>query len=209
MVTALSSCLVSTMLVKGTEDHVDVLADVLRFPKLKIIVEGGSGFEQVIMKPTTPLFKKVQRHVVYTRGSYAPGAVQDDIFNRVEGGGHVFLHERFFLDASLAARYAKRGHCRFRRAREALYLQPVVMLMRKSLKPEIKHSINTKCYAEEPEEAAAYRLEDMQGAFFALALGLALSFGVFLAELAMNHTPPFELKRRPLRQARDGRIENS
>ncbi|KAL1469557.1 hypothetical protein MTO96_024937 [Rhipicephalus appendiculatus] len=186
VVTALSSCLVSAMLVQDTEDHVDTLADVLRFPKLKIIVEKGSGFEQVIMRPKTALFRKVQRHVVHIVGSYAPGDVQDEVFNRVEAGGNLLLHERYFLDATLAGRYAKRGHCRFRLAREALFLQPVVMLMRKSLKPEIKHTIHThlrralemgiserpiqpylfnasRCYAEEPQEGAAYRLEDMQG----------------------------------------------
>ncbi|XP_075532016.1 ionotropic receptor 93a-like [Dermacentor variabilis] len=221
LVTLLSSRLVSTMLVKSTEDHVDNLDDVLRFPKLKIIVERKTGFEDFVMKPKTPFFKKLQRHVVLVQGSIYPGAVQDDVFDRVEGGGHVVLYDRYLQDATLAARYTRRGHCSFRRARQSLYLQPVGMMLSRGLNPDIKHTIKThlrrafemglqirpmqpyilnatRCYAEDPEEAAAYRLEDMQGAFFSLALGLALSLGMFLTELAVNRTGPFKLGHRPL-----------
>ncbi|XP_050046655.2 ionotropic receptor 93a-like [Dermacentor andersoni] len=221
LVTLLSSRLVSTMLVKSTEDHVDTLDDVLRFPKLKIIVERKTGFEDFVMKPKTAFFKKLQRHVVLVQGSIVPGAVLDDVFDRVEGGGHVVLHERHFQDATLAARYARRGHCSFRRARQSLYLQPVGMMLRKGLKPDVKRTIKThlrrafemglqvrpmqpyifnatRCYAEDPQEAAAYLLEDMQGAFFSLVLGLALSLGMFLTELTVICTQSFKLIRRPL-----------
>ncbi|KAL1482791.1 hypothetical protein MTO96_050289, partial [Rhipicephalus appendiculatus] len=37
------------MLVKGTEDHVDTLEDILRFPKVKILAERRTGFEHFIM----------------------------------------------------------------------------------------------------------------------------------------------------------------
>ncbi|KAH7939834.1 hypothetical protein HPB52_018012 [Rhipicephalus sanguineus] len=132
------------MLVKGTEDHVDNLEDILRFPKLKILVERRTGFEHFIMKTTTPFFKKLQRRVELIQGSTIPGAVQDDTFDRVEGGGHVLLHERNFQDATLAARYAKRGQCSFRRAPRGLHLQAVGMMLRKSLNPDIKRTINAQ-----------------------------------------------------------------
>ncbi|KAL1469559.1 hypothetical protein MTO96_024939 [Rhipicephalus appendiculatus] len=189
------------MLVKGTEDHVDNLEDILRFPKLKILAERMTAFEHFIMKPTTPLFKNLQRQVVLIQGSNFPGAVQDDMFDRVERGGHVLLHERYFQDATLAGRYAKRGQCRFRQAPRGLRVLPVGMMLRKSLNPDIKRTINSQCYAEEPEEAAAYRLEDMQGAFCSLVLGLALALMIFMMELAVNRSAQSKLRRRLLQDS--------
>ncbi|KAH6924802.1 hypothetical protein HPB50_025132 [Hyalomma asiaticum] len=229
VVTALSSCLVSTMLVKGTEDHVNSLQDILRFPKLKIIAERRTGFEHFVMKPTTPFFRRLQRQVDLVEGSLSPGPVQDDVFDRVESGSHVLIHERDFQDATLAARYVRRGQCKFRRVPQILRLQPIVMMLRKSLKPDVKRTISThlrralemalkerpmrpfifnasRCYAEEPEEAAAYRLEDMQGAFFSLSLGLSLSLVVFTMELVVRHSSTSKLKHRQVRQAGHGGI---
>ncbi|KAH8030466.1 hypothetical protein HPB51_006898 [Rhipicephalus microplus] len=174
------------MLVKGTEDHVDSLEDILRFPKLKILVERRTGFEHFIMKTTTPFFKKLQRQVELVQGSTLPGAVQDDTFDRVEGGGHLLLHERYFQDATLAARYAKRGQCSLRRAFE-------LGLQNRPIEPFIFNA--SRCYAEEREEAAAYRLEDLQGAFFSLVLGFALASAIFSIEFAVNHSPHPKLRR--------------
>ncbi|KAL3175517.1 hypothetical protein MRX96_040257 [Rhipicephalus microplus] len=219
IVTALSSCLVSTMLVKGTEDHVDSLEDILRFPKLKILVERRTGFEHFIMKTTTPFFKKLQRQVELVQGSTLPGAVQDDTFDRVEGGGHL-APARALLPGRHVGRRATRSaaKCRFRRAPRGLHLQAVGMLLRKSLNQDIKRTINihlrrafelglqnrpiepfifnaSRCYAEEREEAAAYRLEDLQGAFFSLVLGFALASAIFSIEFAVNHSPHPKLRR--------------
>ncbi|KAL3175518.1 hypothetical protein MRX96_040258 [Rhipicephalus microplus] len=201
IVTALSSCLVSTMLVQDIEDHVDTLADVLRFPKLKIIVEKGSGFEQVIMRPKTLLYKKVQRHVVYVLGSYSPGAVQDEVFDRVEAGGHLVLHERLFQDAVLAARYAKRGHCRFRRARESLFPPACGHADEKEPKAgnQARHTREVNVTLKSPRKPLPIVSKTCRGAFFALALGLALSLGVFLAELIVNNSSTFKLKQGMIR----------
>ncbi|KAH9380649.1 hypothetical protein HPB48_005699 [Haemaphysalis longicornis] len=54
----------------------------------------------------------------------------------------------------------------------------------------------SRCYIEEHEQAAAYRIEDMQGAFLTLALGLMLAVGVFAIELAANRARPREIRNR-------------
>ncbi|KAL1479889.1 hypothetical protein MTO96_051510 [Rhipicephalus appendiculatus] len=197
------------MLVKSTEDHVDTLEDVLRFPKLKILTERGTAFNDLLMKPKTPFFKQIQKKVERVVGSVFPGPKQDEIFDNVESGSYVILYERNFHDATLARRYAERGKCRFRRARDSLSLQPLAMILWKDLKPQIKRIITTllrrasemalperpmqpyifnasKCYAENPDEAAAYRIEELQGAFLSLVLGLSLSCLFFVAELMVK-----------------------
>ncbi|KAH9380648.1 hypothetical protein HPB48_005700 [Haemaphysalis longicornis] len=141
LLTLLSSRLVSTMLIKGTEDHVDTIGDVLRFPKLKVLVERKTFFEDFLMKPKSVFFMKLQRQVELVAGSIRPGPVQDEVFDRVERGGHVVLYDRFFQDATLARRFAQRGKCSFRRASQALYLQPVAMLMRKAMNATVKRTI--------------------------------------------------------------------
>uniref|UniRef100_A0A4D5S1V6 Putative glutamate receptor-like protein n=1 Tax=Ixodes scapularis TaxID=6945 RepID=A0A4D5S1V6_IXOSC len=206
LVALLSSRLVSTMLVKSTEDHVDQLHDVLRFPKLKILVERKTGFEWFLMKPKTEMFLRLQRLVEPVAGAIFPGAKQDEVFDRVERGGHVVLFDRYFHDATLARRFAQRGHCSFRMARQSLYLQPVSMLIRRTLDPRLKTVIKalcrrmyemalyqrpmepfifnaTKCYQEEPEEAFAFRLDNLQGAFLSLLIGLVLSCVALVAEM--------------------------
>ncbi|CAN7938714.1 unnamed protein product [Ixodes hexagonus] len=199
------------MLVKSTEDHVDMLQDVLRFPKLKILVERKTGFEWFLMKPKTDMFLRLQRRVEPVAGSIFPGAKQDEVFDRVERGGHVVLYDRYFQDATLSRRYGQRGHCSFRRARQSLYLQPVGMLIRRTLDPPLKAVIKalsrrmsemalyqrpmepfvfnaTKCYQEEPEEAFAFRLDNLQGAFLSLVLGLCLSAVTFVTEMVTHAT---------------------
>ncbi|KAK8757525.1 hypothetical protein V5799_004839 [Amblyomma americanum] len=164
-------------------------------------------------KPKTPFFKKLQRKVERVQGSIPPGPVQDEVFDRVERGGHVVLFDFNFQDAALSRRYSQRGQCSFRRAGQGLYVQDVSMMLRKSLNTALKRTIKThlrrafemglqvrpmqpyvfnasKCYLEEPEEAAAYRIEDMQGAFLSLVLGLTLSIAVFAAEFAVNRAGP-------------------
>ncbi|XP_077530934.1 ionotropic receptor 93a-like [Haemaphysalis longicornis] len=223
LLTLLSSRLVSTMLIKGTEDHVDTIGDVLRFPKLKVLVERKTFFEDFLMKPKSVFFMKLQRQVELVAGSIRPGPVQDEVFDRVERGGHVVLYDRFFQDATLARRFAQRGKCSFRRASQALYLQPVAMLMRKTMNATVKRTIKiqlrrsfemalqvrpmepyisnaSRCYIEEHEQAAAYRIEDMQGAFLTLALGLMLAVGVFAIELAANRARPREIRNRTARK---------
>ncbi|XP_070384416.1 glutamate receptor ionotropic, NMDA 2B-like [Dermacentor albipictus] len=83
VVILLSSRLVSTMLTKSDEDHVDTLEDVLRFPKLKILAERGTAFDDFLMKPKTAFFQQIQRQVEIVAGSIAPGPLQDDFFDHV------------------------------------------------------------------------------------------------------------------------------
>ncbi|KAH7984733.1 hypothetical protein HPB52_023691 [Rhipicephalus sanguineus] len=137
----LSSRLVSTMLVKSTEDHVDTLEDVLRFPKLRVLAERGTAFDDLLMIPKTAFFKKIQGKVDLVAGSMPPGPKQDECFDWVERGTHAILYERYFQDATLARRFAERGRCRFRRARQRLGLQPLSMILWKGLKPELKRTI--------------------------------------------------------------------
>ncbi|XP_075535100.1 uncharacterized protein LOC142570598 [Dermacentor variabilis] len=143
VVVLLSSRLVSTMLVKSTEDHVDALEDVLRFPKLKILAERGTAFDDFLMKPKTAFFKQIQRQVELVAGIIVPAPQQDAFFDRVERGSHVVLHEQNFQDAILARRFAERGRCRFRRAGQSLRLQPLAMILWNGLKPQVKKTITT------------------------------------------------------------------
>ncbi|KAL1468170.1 hypothetical protein MTO96_025629 [Rhipicephalus appendiculatus] len=164
----LSSRLVSTMLVKSTEDHVDTLEDVLRFPKLKILAERGDCFRRSSHVPlgnegrdipsnigllcpfpmTGTILHQRLRSSSKSREKWSslrdpspPGPKQDECFDWVERGTHVILYERNFQDATLARRFAERGRCRFRRARQSLNLQPLGMILWKGLKPELKKTI--------------------------------------------------------------------
>lgn len=42
----------------------------------------------------------------------------------------------------------------------------------------------SKCYQEEPEEASAFRIDDLKGAFLTLLLGLLTAVLGFVVELA-------------------------
>lgn len=47
---------------------------------------------------------------------------------------------------------------------------------------------SSRCYAEDPDDAAAYRIEDLQGAFVSLVLGLSLSLAGFMTEIFLKKT---------------------
>ncbi|XP_037509189.2 uncharacterized protein LOC119385890 [Rhipicephalus sanguineus] len=166
---------------------------------------------EICWKANTSFFKKIQGQVELVAGTIAPGPKQDEFFDWVERGTHAILYERNFQDATLARRFAERGRCRFRRARQSLNLQPLAMILWKGLKPELKKTITTvtrrasemalperpmqpfifnssRCYAEDPDDAAAYRIEDLQGAFVSLVLGLSLSLAGFMTEIFLKKT---------------------
>ncbi|XP_064488488.1 probable glutamate receptor [Ornithodoros turicata] len=204
----LSSRLVSTMLVKNTEDHVEELEDVLRFPNLKILVQKNTRFEEFVTKPQTRLFRELRKRLEAMEDSIRPGPQQDAFFDKAEQGSHVIIHETFFQDAALAQRYSRRGHCSFRKPPPVLALQPVGMLLRKTLDESIKKTIAmqcrrmaemqlqrrpmepfivnaSKCYQEDAGSVYAFRLDELQGAFLLWTLGSLAAIFVLCAELSI------------------------
>ncbi|XP_064488984.1 uncharacterized protein LOC135400909 [Ornithodoros turicata] len=210
MMSLLSSRLVSTMLIKNVEDHIDSVRDIPRFSRVKVVVEKGTIFETFITKNRLETFRKLLRQIETSHGLFRIPPVQEKILNQVEKGTHVILCDLFFQQTVLSKRFAQRkGNCGYRRASEIVAQIPAGMYYRKGLDSGLKRSLDfiatgiieqelfhrpmqsytvnaTKCLQEAEESVYAFKLEELQGSFIVWAIGIHLSLIVFVGELTMS-----------------------
>ncbi|KAH8030200.1 hypothetical protein HPB51_006632 [Rhipicephalus microplus] len=216
LMSSLGGELKGSLLVKDTEDHVDSVDDLLRFPAIRIAAEKGSVHERFFNRPAHPTFRSLYPRLQPVRGSLTSMDVAAAVLDQVEARTHVFVLPLTYLKGLLNARFtASGGRCRFHVVRNPLSLTTVGMFHRKDLAPDTREAIEkrarymidshlfermidtrvinyTRCLQEEEDHVDALSIGDVHGIFYLYLAGVCTSFVGFGLELVAHALAPRE-----------------
>ncbi|KAM7297148.1 uncharacterized protein ISCGN_022301 [Ixodes scapularis] len=210
----LNCTLTSTMLVRKTTDYVDNFEDLVRFPKTLIATEKLTYFEAILKNPVGETFKKLSSRHEQVIGIYQAGPVLDFVMQQVLKKERVMIGTDVMLKSHIADNFVRTGECKHHVTRGTAGIMQIVMLVRKSLPREFKRkldryvtSINqcdiyhkemewrlrnyTRCQNEMDDAIKPLGMNDLQGGFLLLVVGLGSGAVAFVGEhLARNSPPP-------------------
>ncbi|CAN7939065.1 unnamed protein product, partial [Ixodes hexagonus] len=207
----LNCTLTSTMLVRKTTDYIDNFEDLARFPKTLIATEKLTYFEAILKvsadssHPFGETFKKLSSRHEQVIGIYQKGPVLDSVMQQVLKKERVMIGTDVMLKSHIADNFVRTGECRHHVTRGAAGIMHIVMLVRKSLPKVFKRkldryvtSINqcniyhkemewrlrnyTRCQNEVDDAIKPLGMNDLQGGFLLLVVGLGLSAVALVGE---------------------------
>ncbi|CAN7975868.1 unnamed protein product [Ixodes persulcatus] len=232
MMGLLNCTLTSTMLVRKTTDYVDNFEDLARFPKTLIATEKLTYFEDLLKASSDSpgeTFKKLSSRHEQVIGIYQAGPVLDFVMQQVLKKERVMIGTDLMLKSHIADNFVRTGECKHHVTRGTAGIVHINMLVRKSLPREFKEkldryvtSINqchiyhkemewrlrnyTRCQNEMDDAIEPLAMNDLQGGFLLLVVGLGSGAVALVGEHLARNSPRPRRGGKPRRRRRCGLV---
>ncbi|XP_076315700.1 glutamate receptor 3-like [Tachypleus tridentatus] len=203
----------SSLVVKNKGDHIDSLEDILRFPDVKIFIEGGSATETLFRKSEDKVLKKIWERIISVPDSRPQWdeLISDKTIDEVQSNRATVVTTYVGIIGVLSRRYAEAKPCNLHLASKAFHSKYMAIALNKNLPNVLIDGINyrlslltessifqrnmaavtknaTKCLAQGVAVSSLYNpqnITDLRGVFMLWLGGLGISNIVFLVEVTL------------------------
>ncbi|XP_022257163.1 glutamate receptor ionotropic, kainate 1-like isoform X2 [Limulus polyphemus] len=209
------------LLFRDSQDRIQNLQDLLKFPDIIPIVEKGTSTEALFKTSEDRLYRKIWKRILQHNDSlvHPEKLNSDEVLDKVARGTHALISSEISIFYSLSLRYERQKSCNFYLAKEHFHAKSRVILLRRNsslggFQEELNfrmatvmesgffsHNLQqalqnfTKCLHTSEDTSRPLKLEDVKGLFIMLSIGLILSLFALASEIWHNRAKTRKLKR--------------